>query len=88
MSRKSVAQLYERKGWKVCKASWTDYEILSDWAELIVESEAPILLHGCVADLPSTADELLSPLREAGINFVAEHYGPPPARELLMEWRE
>ena len=87
MSCRQVSQLYEKRGWSIRKCGRSEYEISSDWAELVLESESPLLLHGPVADLPARADELLEPLRTAGIPFTAEYYGPPPERELLAEWR-
>jgi len=56
-----------------------------DWAELVIEAESPILMHGMVADLPARAEELVGPLRAAGVSFTAECYGPEPDRELLLE---
>jgi hypothetical protein len=87
LSREKVAGLYEALGWQVRKCSWVDYEVISDWAELVIEAEGPILMHGSVADLPSRAEELVAPLRAAGVSFTAECYGPGPDRELLLELR-
>ena len=87
LSREQVAQLYGASGWRVRKCSWIDYEVISDWAELIIEAESPILMHGPVADLPARAEELVAPLRAAGISFTAECYGPWPEQELLLELR-
>lgn len=86
-SREQVAGLYGALGWKVRKCTWVDYEIISDWAELIIEADAPILMHGPVADLPARAEELVAPLRAAGISFTAECYGPDPDQKLFMELR-
>lgn len=60
---------------------------MSDWAELVIEAESPILMHGLVADLPARVEELVIPLRAAGISFTAECYGPEPDGELLLELR-
>jgi hypothetical protein len=87
LSRKQVADLYGAIGWRVRKCSHRDYEVISDWAELVIEAESPILMHGPVANLPARAEELVAPLREAGIAFTAECYGPKPGRELLLELR-
>jgi len=84
---REVAALFGGLGWRVRKCSWVDYEVISDWAELVIESEAPILMHGLVADLPARAEELVAPLRAAGLSFSAECYGPEPLRELLLELR-
>lgn len=87
LTREQVAGLYGALGWRVRKCSSVDYEVISDWAELIIEAEWPILMHGPVADLPARADDLVAPLRAAGIPFTAECYGPEPDRELLLELR-
>jgi len=84
LSREQVAQLYGALGWEVRKCSWVDYEVITDWAELVIEAERPILMHGPVADLPARAEELVAPLRAAGVSFTAECYGPEPDRELLL----
>lgn len=64
---------------------WTDYEVVSAFAELVVEAESPILLHGPVDDVESNADRILAPLRAAGVADTAECYGV--SGELLREWR-
>jgi|SRR6516225_3381180 hypothetical protein len=73
LSREHVAGLYGALGWRVRKCSWTDYEVLGPWAELVIEAEGPILMHGTV--VLARAEEVLAPLREAGISFAAEFYG-------------
>ena len=85
LSREQVAGLYESLGWNVRKCSWVDYEVVSDWAELVIEAESPILMHGLVADLLARIGELVNPLRAAGVAFEAECYGPEPDRKLLLE---
>jgi hypothetical protein len=87
LSREQVAGLYGALGWRVRKCSWVDYKVVSDWAELVIEAEGPILMHGPVAGLPARAEELVAPLRAAGVSFTAECYGPEPGRELLLELR-
>jgi hypothetical protein len=87
LSPEQVAGLYEAFGWRVRKCSWVDYEVTSDWAELIIEDTTPVLIHGSVADLLVRAEELVAPLRAAGVSFTAECYGPDPDRELLLELR-
>jgi hypothetical protein len=83
LSREQVAGLYGALGWRVRKCSWTDFEVFGPWAELVIEAEAPILLHGSVADVLANAEELVAPLRAAGVSFTAECCGP--AGELLRE---
>lgn len=87
LSREQVAWLYGAIGWRVRRCSWVDYEVISDWAELVIEAEGLILMHGPVADLPARAEELVAPLQAAGVSFAAECYGPDPDGELLLELR-
>ncbi len=87
LSREQVAELYRELGWQVRKCSWTDYEVFSDWGELVIEAESPILMHGPVADLLARVEELVAPLRAAGVSFTAECYGLWPDGELLLELR-
>ena len=82
-----VAGLYGALGWHVRKCSWVAYEVISDWAELVIEDTSPVLMHGPVADLPARAEELVAPLRVAGVSFTAECYGPDPEMSLLLELR-
>lgn len=85
LSAGQVAGLFAARGWQVRKCSWTDYEVRTDWAELVVAAAAQVLVHGPVADLPARAEELVAPLRAAGVAFTAECYGPGP--DLLLELR-
>src|SRR5215210_7136835 len=76
LTREQVARLYGMLGWRVRKCSSTDYEVFGPWAELVIEAESPILMHGLVADVMARAEELAAPLRAAGVSFTAECYGP------------
>ena len=40
-----------------------------------------------VADVIAHAEELVAPLRAAGVTFLAKCYGPEPGRALLLELR-
>lgn len=87
LTREEVAGLYGALGWRVRKCSWVDYEVMCNWAELVIESDGPILMHGPVADLPARAEELVAPLRMAGIEFTAECYGPWPEQKVQLKLR-
>lgn len=88
LSRRDVAELFGAAGWEVIEPDdWDHLEVRCPWAELIIEAESPILVHGPVADLPARVDELVAPLRVAGVSFTAECYGPEPDRELMRELR-
>jgi hypothetical protein len=86
LSRQQVAEIYGKLGWQITKCSWTDFEIICPWAELVIEAESPILMHGPVADVLARADELLAPLRHAKISFSAECYDSDG--DLLREYNK
>lgn len=88
LSRKQVAGLFGARGWEVVEPDdWDHLEVVCPWAELDIESEWPILMHGPVADVVAHAEEAVAPLRAAGVRFTAECYGPMPDHELLRELR-
>jgi hypothetical protein len=41
---------------------------------LVIESEAPLLLHGPVDDVVANLDRILAPLKQAGVAYTAECY--------------
>ncbi len=84
-SRRQVARLFTPPTWSVRKCSWTDYEVTSLFAELVIEAESPILLNGSVADAEASFDHILALLRSGGIAYTAECYGA--GKELLREFR-
>ena len=85
LPRSRVAELFRSLGFEVRKCGWVDFEIWSDWAELVIESEKPILMHGPVADVLANAEKLLARLREAEIEYFGECYDENGA--LLQEFR-
>jgi len=86
MSRREVADFFSAVGWKVGEPDDSDHlDVFCPWAALIMESESPILLHGPVADVEANAEQVLTVLRQAGIVFSAECYGPDD--ELLRVWQ-
>jgi hypothetical protein len=72
LSRRRLVGLFARLGWSVRKCSRTDYEIRSPFAELVIEAESPILMHGPVAEVAANVERILAPLREAGVGHTAE----------------
>jgi hypothetical protein len=86
LSRKEIADLYSAIGWRVRKCSWADYEVTCDWAELVIEAESPILMHGSVADLRNRAEELLAPLKAANVVYSAECYSPDGELEFELRF--
>jgi hypothetical protein len=85
LSTRRVARLFAPPTWSVRRCGRADYEVTSPFAELVVEAESPILLHGPVADLGANVDRILAPLRDAGVAYTAECYGV--GGELLAELR-
>jgi hypothetical protein len=83
-SRRWIADLFTPPTWAVRKCSWTDYEVSSSFADLVIEAESPTLLHGPVAEVEANAGRILATLRAAGIGYTAECYNS--GGELLQEW--
>ena len=85
LSKEQVAELFRPLPAKVRKCAWDEFEVICPWAELIVEAGSPILLHGAVADVLTSAERLMGLLREAGVRYSVECFGE--AGELLAEFR-
>jgi hypothetical protein len=69
-----IAELYRPRGWRVGKASWFDYSLVCEWADLVIEDAGYLLMHGPLADAVGNADQILAPLRDAGVRYEAEFY--------------
>ncbi|MCA9131304.1 MAG: hypothetical protein KDB22_29670 [Planctomycetales bacterium] len=52
--------------------SWTEHEITSDYAELAIASQSPLLISGSVGRAPASVDKLLSALDAAGVNYKCQ----------------
>ncbi len=74
LSREAIADLFSRKGWSVRKCSWTDYEVCSPTAELVIEADDPILIHGPAADSAAEVTEIAFLLSVEGIEYSLEGY--------------
>ena len=74
LTPKQVARLYEAQGWRARKCSWTDFELYGPNAELVIESDSPLLMHGAVADVERNLESIVAPLRQADVPFTAECY--------------
>ena len=83
-SKRRIVRLFRPPIWKVGKCAWYDYEITSPFAELVLEAEAPVLLHGWLTDYQVNAEQVFAPLRSAGIAYSGECYSP--SGELLWEF--
>jgi hypothetical protein len=86
LSKEEIARLYGSCDWAVRRCALVDFEIRCPWAELIIDGQSPILLHGPVAQVLLNVEAILAPLRAAGVSYTAECYGE--AEELLRrdEW--
>jgi hypothetical protein len=84
LNRHRIARLYRRLGWAVTKRGWAEYEITSPFAELELQAESPILLHGAVNDIASV-ERVLAPLRESGAFYSGECYDQ--SGKLLEEYK-
>ncbi|HVU86994.1 MAG TPA: hypothetical protein VHD36_06720 [Pirellulales bacterium] len=85
LSRADIADLYRSIGWEVHKLTWTDFEIRSPWAEFVIESESPILMHGPIFCESADIDALLAAPRGLGIQFEAELYASND-KTLVRKW--
>ncbi len=73
-SKDWITSCFKKAGWSMRKCTWTDYEIDSDYAELIIEGDETILMHGAIADFDSNASSVVAILEENGIGYSIEHY--------------
>lgn len=73
-----VANLYGYRGWQVRKCSWTEYEIICEFAELVIHRSSAepdrTLIHGAVADVVANLAEIFKPLANACISYSLECY--------------
>ena len=61
------------------------FEVSCPWAELVIEAEAPLLMHGSVTDVLTNAERLLTPLQKAGVAYRVECYSDEG--KLLQEFK-
>jgi hypothetical protein len=75
ISKAKIKELFEQNGWAIRKTSWTDFELINNWAELILEgNDDEPLLNGRVIfnnDNIILLDELFNSL---GIQYIYEFY--------------
>lgn len=78
----AVAQLYAPPIWRVRKCSRTDFEAVSEFAEVVIESSSPVLVHGPVADVTVNGPRVIEPLVAAGLSGSFECYDDADAQIL------
>lgn len=70
----AIAKRFAPPVWRVRKCSWTDFEAVSDFAEVVIESSNPVLVHGPVADVTVNSLRVVEPLIAAGFSGSFECY--------------
>jgi hypothetical protein len=71
--------------WRVRNCSWTDYEAQSDFAEVVIESSDPVLVHGPVSNVLVNSLRIIELLAAAGLSGTFECYDESDA--LILEKR-
>ena len=80
-----LARLFAQPDWRVRKCSWIDYEARSDFAELVIASSGPILVHGPVANVLVNSLRIVDLFAAAGLSVTFECYDE--GHELLLQRR-
>ncbi len=65
---KELAGLFAPPDWRVRKCSWKDYEAQSDFAEIVIETTDPVLIHGAVANVEVNCLRIVELLAAAGLS--------------------
>ena len=73
-AKPSIAARFHAAGWSVRKCAWADLELTCAWAELVLDGDAELLLHGPVADVEQRAVEIVALLVTAKVAVQAEWY--------------
>ncbi len=87
VSKAQIAAFFEADGWSVRKCSWTDFEVTSQFAELVIEGNDPILLHGPVADISCNVDRIAGVLAKSGQPYSLECYDDGNTLLKVVEWQ-
>lgn len=69
---KAIAQLYAGPIWHVRKCSLKDFEAISDFAEVVIESSNPVLIHGPVMEVLMNSERIIEPIAAAGLTGTFE----------------
>jgi len=85
-SVESIVERYRLAGWRVGRCSASDYEVRCDSAELIIERNAPVLIHGLVVDPVINAPAIIKPIMDAGISFIYECYAADDTLLVEVSW--
>lgn len=74
LSCSKINALFSKSGWLSRMCSWTEHEITSDFAELVIASEGPVLISGRIDRAPESVDRILSILDAANVNYSFDVY--------------
>jgi hypothetical protein len=74
MPKSELAAMFASRGWSMRKCTRVDYELRSDYAELVLEADDPLVLHGPVAEILRNAPRIAEVLRAAATKFCLECY--------------
>jgi len=84
-SAEAIASMYRNAGWSTRKSGFDEYELRTEFAELILEGRRPVLLHGVMVRPATNVEDVLAVLRLNGVEFSGELYGNDHA--LITEFR-
>lgn len=73
-SKDWIASRFRKAGWSIRHCTWTDYEVTSDYAELVIEGDRTILMSGAVADFDTHIPSVVAILDENHIGYTIELY--------------
>ncbi|MCA9037566.1 MAG: hypothetical protein KDA91_20670 [Planctomycetaceae bacterium] len=69
-----VNQLFLNHGWSSRMCSWTEYEVRSDFAELVIASERPVLISGGVDRQLESVNRIVEILQSSGLQCSFDVY--------------
>lgn len=72
ISKVEIIDYFASQGWQVRKTTWEDFELGCLWAELVLESDDPVLLHGLL--MADKFNGLLILLNALNIAYRSELY--------------
>ncbi|MCA9600228.1 MAG: hypothetical protein KC776_43290 [Myxococcales bacterium] len=73
-SREAIAQAFANAGWEVHKCGFEEHRLEAPFAELVLDSERPFLIHGLVAEVTINVRLVADVLRGTGAHFSLECY--------------
>ena len=73
-SKSDIAAMFSARGWTSRKCTWVDFEVACEWAEIVIEGEYPILIHGSVVNVEENWRPIATILKENNVGFSLECY--------------